>query len=71
VQDRYPGSTILRTGPADYHHTYARFAWRKVLADGSRLPEGLDVVQIGAEGRFRLVVGFFGALKRGSGQSAC
>src|SRR5215207_6988070 len=39
---RYPGSTIAMTSAVDAHHTVARFAWNKVLADGTALPEGID-----------------------------
>jgi hypothetical protein len=59
---RYPGSTIVRTSVVDVHHDVARFAWRKVLADGTSLPEGIDFAAVGHDGRLTRIVGFFGAL---------
>ncbi len=39
-----PGARVLRTSSVDLHHGMARFAWHVVQADGTALPEGLDVV---------------------------
>ena len=48
----------------DLHHGVARFAWQMVLADGRRLPEGLDIAHLSTDGtRIASIVGFFGALK--------
>ena len=63
VFERYPGSRILRTSAIDTHHGLARFAWRKVLADGTELPDGIDMVEFAADGRLRRIVGFFGPLR--------
>lgn len=65
VFTRYPGSTIVRTSAVDAHHGLARFLWRKVLADGSALPEGIDIVEFAADGRLSRIIGFFGPAKRG------
>jgi hypothetical protein len=62
VFTRYPGSTIVMTSAIDAHHTVARFAWKKVLADGSSLPEGIDFAEIGSDGKIVRIVGFFGPL---------
>ena len=59
---RYPGSTIEMTSAVDAHHTVARFAWRKVLADGTALPEGIDFAEVGPDGKLTRIIGFFGAL---------
>jgi hypothetical protein len=59
---RYPGSTIAMTSAVDVHHTVARFAWKKVLADGTSLPEGIDFAEIGPDGKLIRIVGFFGPL---------
>lgn len=43
------------------HHGYARFSWCLRLANGDRLPEGLDFVTLApAGGRISRIVGFFG-----------
>ena len=59
---RYPNSRIVRTSAIDYHHTWARFAWKKVLADGNSLPDGVDIVEFEEDGRLRRVIGFFGPM---------
>lgn len=63
VHARYPGANVVRTSAVDVHHDVARFAWQLVRADGSRLPEGLDVVDLDVDNRrIRRIVGFFGPL---------
>ena len=60
VLEKYPGSRIVRTSAVDTHHTVLRFSWqKKSLADGSKLPEGIE---LGGDGKLRRMVGFFGAL---------
>ena len=64
VQATYPGVRVERTSAVDLHHGLARFGWQLLRADGSRLPEGLDIAQLSADGlRIESIVGFFGALK--------
>ncbi|MEV6561651.1 nuclear transport factor 2 family protein [Nocardia sp. NPDC051756] len=58
-----PGMRILRVSNVDAHHEMARFGWRLVQADGTALPDGVDFVEISAEGRIRRIVGFFGGLR--------
>jgi hypothetical protein len=62
VLARYPGSTIEMTSAIDLHHAVARFAWKKVLADGTALPEGIDFAELDDDGRLTRIVGFFGPL---------
>ena len=58
-----PGARVLRTSAVDVHHGLARFHWCVELPDGTRLPEGIDVVELSDDGRqLRRVVGFFGPL---------
>ncbi|MGX1500681.1 hypothetical protein ACSSV1_005746 [Labrenzia sp. MBR-25] len=65
VLARSAGAKIVRTSGIDTHHGAARFAWQMVKADGTVLPEGLDIVWIDEEtGKLRTVLGFFGALRR-------
>jgi hypothetical protein len=63
VQARRPGAKVLRTSAVDLHHSVARFAWHVVQADGSALPEGLDVAFLSPDGeRIERIIGFFGPL---------
>lgn len=62
VTARRPGAKVVRTSRIDAHHDVLRFAWRVILADGTPLPEGLDLAEISADGRIRRIVGFFGPL---------
>jgi hypothetical protein len=67
VLERYPNSRIVRTSVVDAHHGLARFARKKVLANGRSLPEGIDVAEIGNDRKLRRVIGFFGSLARRDG----
>ena len=64
VLSRRPGSTVVRTSAIDAHHGFARFAWHVLQADGTPLPDGLDIVQLSTDGRrIKQIVGFFGPLR--------
>jgi hypothetical protein len=58
----FPGARVERSSGVDAHHDVARFAWRLVQADGTTLPEGLDLVQLTEDGRIASIVGFFGPI---------
>ncbi|QBS44798.1 nuclear transport factor 2 family protein [Nocardia sp. CS682] len=58
-----PGMRVMRVSRIDAHHEMARFGWRLVQADGTALPDGVDFVEVSAEGRIRRIVGFFGGLR--------
>jgi len=60
VVARRPGARIVRTSAIDEHHGLARFSWRLVEADGTLCPEGIDFVELSADGRIRRIIGFFG-----------
>lgn len=62
VLARRPGGRVERTSRVDTHHNLVRFAWHVVLADGSTLPEGLDIAEVSTDGRIHRIVGFFGSL---------
>lgn len=65
VQARRPGATVVRTSKVDLHHSLARFAWHVVQADGTALPEGLDIAFIAPEGtKIERIIGFFGSMAR-------
>jgi hypothetical protein len=63
VLARYPGSRIVRTSALDTHQGLARFTWKKVLADGTSLPEGIDFAEFEASGKLTRIIGFFGPLR--------
>ena len=59
-----PGAKVVRTSKVDIHHHVARFAWHVVLADGSSLPDGVDIAWISADGKtLERIIGFFGPLE--------
>lgn len=60
VLARYPGSKIVMTSGVDMHHGVLRFTWKKLLADGTSLPEGTDFGEISPDGKLRRIIGFFG-----------
>ncbi|MBX2799782.1 MAG: nuclear transport factor 2 family protein [Myxococcales bacterium] len=62
VRASRPGASVQRTSVVDQHHGWVRFAWHVRLADGTTLPEGLDVCEV-RDGRLALVLGFFGSLQ--------
>lgn len=64
VRQQYPGAVIERTTAVDGHHGHARFGWQLRRADGSTLPEGIDIVDFNPDGRIARIVGFFGPLRR-------
>ena len=65
VRTRRPGASIVRTSAVDTHHSVARFAWHVVQADGTALPEGVDIAFISADGsRIERIIGFFGPIAR-------
>jgi hypothetical protein len=65
VQARRPGAKVIRTSAVDAHHGIARFHWRVLQADGTALPEGIDIAFLSADGaRIERIIGFFGPLAR-------
>jgi hypothetical protein len=64
VQARRPGSRVIRTSEVDVHHQVARFAWCAIEASGTRLPEGVDLAFLAADGsKIERIIGFFGPTK--------
>lgn len=58
-----PGARIVRTTAVDMHHGVARFGWCVVEADGTLLPEGIDIVWFTPDGtRIAQILGFFGPM---------
>ena len=65
VRTRRPGASVLRTSAVDIHHGVARFAWHLAQADGTVLPEGIDIAFISSDGsRIERIIGFFGPMTR-------
>jgi hypothetical protein len=65
VRARRPGASVVRTSVVDIHHGVARFAWHVVQADGTALPEGIDIAFISSDGsRIERIIGFFGPIAR-------
>ena len=62
VQAGRPGARIVRTSVVDCHHGLARFGWRLVQADGTLLPEGIDIAEISGQMKLLRIIGFFGPL---------
>jgi hypothetical protein len=63
VQARRPGAKVVRTSELDEHHRVVRFAWHVLQADGTALPEGLDIAFVSADGtKIERIIGFFGPL---------
>lgn len=65
VRARRPGASVVRTSAVDVHHGIARFSWRIVQADGTELPEGIDIAFVSVDGsRIERIIGFFGPVIR-------
>ena len=62
VQSQYAGHTFRRTSGIDEHHSFARYEWALVAPDGTTAITGLDVAEVGDDGRIRRVVGFLGPI---------
>ena len=63
VLETYPGSRIERLSTVDLHHAMLRFTFRRVLADGTARPEGIDFGELAADCKLSRIVGFLGPLK--------
>lgn len=61
VHARIPGADYRRTSGVDAHHHIYRYSWA-IHRDGELLLPGFDVAETDADGRVRLVMGFFGPL---------
>lgn len=68
VRARRPGASVVRTSAVDVHHGIARFTWRVVQADGTELPEGIDIAIVSPDAsRIERIIGFFGPVTRPAG----
>jgi hypothetical protein len=65
VRARRPGASVVRTSAVDVHHGIARFTWRVIQADGTELPEGIDIAIVSPDGTcIERIIGFFGPVTR-------
>jgi hypothetical protein len=62
VFEHFPGHTFRRTTGIDAHHGVARYGWDLVGPDGAVAVGGVDIAEIGDDGRLVRVTGFFGDL---------
>ena len=62
VHAHYPGQRFRRTSGVDVHHDVARFAWELAAPDGAVTVAGIDVAELGDDGKLRRITGFFGEL---------
>ena len=60
VLTHFPGHTFRRTSEIDAHHTFGRYSWDLVAADGALAVSGTDVIEVDEAGRLVRIVGFFG-----------
>ena len=57
----FPGHTINLTSGVDSNGTHLRFAWNMRNGDEVAM-EGVDFVELAADGRIQRIAGFFGPL---------
>ena len=62
VHAQFPGHRFTRTSDVDTHHDRVRFAWELAGPDGTIAVAGIDVGEVGPDGRLRSITGFFGEL---------
>jgi len=62
LQQQFAGHRFRRASGIDTHHGHLRFGWELVGPDGSVALTGLDVGELGDDGRLRRITGFFGEL---------
>jgi hypothetical protein len=62
LQGQFPGHRFRRASGIDTHHDHLRFAWELVSPGGTVVLAGLDVGEVGDDGRLRRITGFFGEL---------
>ncbi|HEV7720718.1 MAG TPA: hypothetical protein VGO60_05520 [Iamia sp.] len=60
VPGLYPDHVFTRTSGIDLHHGQARYAFAFTGPDGTVVVDGVEVAQVGVEGRLVRVIGFFG-----------
>ncbi len=62
VHGQFPGHRFRRSSEIDGHHGFARYGWELVDGSGAVTLAGMDVAEVGGDGRIVRVTGFFGDL---------
>jgi hypothetical protein len=62
--DRFPGAEVKIVTHIDTHNGFARYGWEIADAGGKLVLEGIDVVQVGADGKLQRILMFFGTLPK-------
>lgn len=62
VHEHYPGQRFSRLTGIDEHNGFARFGWQLAGDDGTVTVAGLDIAELGEDGKLRRITGFFGEL---------
>ena len=62
LHTRFPAHRFRRASAVDAHHDQLRFAWELLSPEGVVVLAGLDVGELGSDGRLRRITGFFGPL---------
>lgn len=57
---RFPGAKLVFTSGVDSHHSWLRFSWRIVDANGQAVMDGTDIGEVDDSLRLHRIVGFFG-----------
>ena len=57
-----PGGRIVKTSGFDEFEGITRYSWDVVDANGNTAQGGLDVVEVGGDGRLRRIIMFHGSL---------
>lgn len=65
VPGLYPDHVFSRTSGIDLHHDHARYTFAFTGPEGAVVVEGVEVAQVGGEGRLVRVIGFFGPVPEG------
>ncbi len=62
VHAHYPGFHMERTSGIDQHGDQLRFGWKLDAADGTPIVVGVDIGELGADGRLTRIAGLWGDL---------
>jgi hypothetical protein len=60
LQQQSVRHAFVRVSGIDVHHRQLRYAWELVGSDGQVAVAGVDVDELGEDGRLQRIVGFFG-----------
>jgi hypothetical protein len=61
-QQRFPGHRLVMTSGVDGHHDRLRYGWAILDPQSASILEGMDIGEIGLDGRLLRVTEYFGPL---------